>query len=286
VLHVHNLLNLSFDLPRMAKQRGIATVATLHDYTLVCPSGGQRVHVAESHVCESIDPDRCARCFSESALSRQMRAARVTPEPHPLVEILRRVNHRRFAHELGGGLPDQHYVERRPELEALLARREHPWLLKRPLAFAGRGQQRAYGSLDEKQWSWVDASFKVSGLVVEPLVIPALEVSLHGFIWREGRYELGRTCVQEVSDRGVFRGIRLAGPGELTPDEGLAFTSRAANVAEALAGAGYFGPFGIDGYRYTLNDTIAFCALGEINTRYTLGFTTGFTRHPSDLVLD
>src|SRR3954466_13829436 len=78
VLHVHNLLNLSFDLPRIAKQRGIATVATLHDYTLVCPSGGQRVHVAESHICESIDPDRCARCFTQSALSRQMRAARVT----------------------------------------------------------------------------------------------------------------------------------------------------------------------------------------------------------------
>jgi glycosyltransferase involved in cell wall biosynthesis len=75
VLHVHNLLNLSFDLPRIAKQRGIATVATLHDYTLVCPSGGQRVHVAESHICESIDATRCARCFSQSALSRQMRAA-------------------------------------------------------------------------------------------------------------------------------------------------------------------------------------------------------------------
>ena len=78
VLHVHNLLNLSFDLPRIAKQRGIATVATLHDYTLVCPSGGQRVHVAESHVCESIDADRCARCFSQSAFSRQMRAAKMT----------------------------------------------------------------------------------------------------------------------------------------------------------------------------------------------------------------
>src|SRR4051812_26912041 len=77
VLHVHNLLNLSFDLPRIAKQRGIATVATLHDYTLVCPSGGQRVHVAESHVCESVDPDRCARCSSQSALPRRMGAAGV-----------------------------------------------------------------------------------------------------------------------------------------------------------------------------------------------------------------
>jgi len=78
VLHVHNLLNLSFDLPRIAKERGIPVVATLHDYTLVCPSGGQRVHVSESHVCETIDPERCARCFGESALSRQMQAGRVT----------------------------------------------------------------------------------------------------------------------------------------------------------------------------------------------------------------
>jgi len=77
VLHVHNLLNLSFDLPRLARERGIRTVATLHDYTLVCPSGGQRVHVAESHVCESIDTDRCARCFNQSVFKRQMTAARL-----------------------------------------------------------------------------------------------------------------------------------------------------------------------------------------------------------------
>ena len=78
VLHVHNLLNLSFDLPRIAKARGIGIVATLHDYTLVCASGGQRVHVSEAHVCETIDAERCARCFGESTLSRQMAAGRLT----------------------------------------------------------------------------------------------------------------------------------------------------------------------------------------------------------------
>lgn len=78
VVHIHNLLNLSFDLPRIARERGIATVATLHDYTLVCASGGQRVHVADSHVCTTIDAERCARCFQESALSRQLAAGRVT----------------------------------------------------------------------------------------------------------------------------------------------------------------------------------------------------------------
>jgi glycosyltransferase involved in cell wall biosynthesis len=77
VLHVHNLLNLSFDLPRLAKAQGIPTVATLHDYTLVCASGGQRVHVAESHVCHTIDSARCARCFNQSAFSRQLAAGRI-----------------------------------------------------------------------------------------------------------------------------------------------------------------------------------------------------------------
>jgi len=77
VLHVHNLLNLSMELPRLAKGRGIPTVATLHDFTLVCPSGGQRVHMAEQHVCYQIDTARCARCFTESPFYRQMAFARV-----------------------------------------------------------------------------------------------------------------------------------------------------------------------------------------------------------------
>ena len=66
VLHVHNLLNLSFDLPAFAKELGIPVVATLHDYTLVCASGGQRVHKEDGHVCVDIDTERCARCFTES----------------------------------------------------------------------------------------------------------------------------------------------------------------------------------------------------------------------------
>ena len=73
VLHVHNLLNLSFELPALARARGIAVAATLHDYTLVCPSGGQRIHRDESHVCHVIDPARCARCFPASPFHAQLR---------------------------------------------------------------------------------------------------------------------------------------------------------------------------------------------------------------------
>lgn len=77
ILHVHNLLNLSFDVPRIARERGTAVVATLHDYTLVCASGGQRVHIADQHVCESIDPDRCSRCFAESPFYAQLAVGRL-----------------------------------------------------------------------------------------------------------------------------------------------------------------------------------------------------------------
>jgi len=76
VLHVHNLLNLSLHLPRLARERGAAVVGTLHDYTLFCPSGGQRVHVAENHVCRTIDVSRCARCFSETPWAARMTKGR------------------------------------------------------------------------------------------------------------------------------------------------------------------------------------------------------------------
>ncbi|HSC29937.1 MAG TPA: glycosyltransferase [Vicinamibacterales bacterium] len=81
VLHVHNLLNLSFDLPRLARRAGARSVATLHDYTLVCASGGQRVHAQESHVCEVIDPERCRRCFAASPFQSQRAAGRLTRHP-------------------------------------------------------------------------------------------------------------------------------------------------------------------------------------------------------------
>jgi glycosyltransferase involved in cell wall biosynthesis len=85
VVHVHNLMNLSFDLPALARARGIPVVATLHDYALVCPSGGQRIHVAEQHVCDVIDAERCARCFPDSPFHAQLSFARVAgAAPPPL----------------------------------------------------------------------------------------------------------------------------------------------------------------------------------------------------------
>ncbi|MFN7981082.1 MAG: glycosyltransferase [Vicinamibacterales bacterium] len=77
VVHVHNLRNLTFDLPRLARNAGARVVATLHDHDLVCASAAQRLHGAESHLCVDIDTSRCARCFSESTLGRQAALGRL-----------------------------------------------------------------------------------------------------------------------------------------------------------------------------------------------------------------
>jgi glycosyltransferase involved in cell wall biosynthesis len=92
VIHVHNLLNLSFDLPAIAQAQAIPVVATLHDYGLVCPSGGQRLHRAEQHVCNVIDTERCVRCFRESPFFAQSafgRVAAATSTPRAVGHIVR-----------------------------------------------------------------------------------------------------------------------------------------------------------------------------------------------------
>ena len=226
-----------------------------------------------------------AWCPTPTAL-QTMRASGVEPEPHPALSVLRRVNHRLFAHELGGGLPDQAYVKSRQELADRLGALERRWLLKRPLGFAGRGQLRVIGPLSQKQEEWIAASLSRDGLLVEPLVVPLLELSLHGFVWPDGRQQLGRICVQRVTARGHFEDVRLASDRDTSPEEAAQLVERATAVARALLGASYFGPFGIDGYRYRAGEGVGFCALSEINARYTLGFACGFPQHPSQLLLD
>ena len=115
IVHVHNLLNLSFDLPALARGLGIPVVATLHDYTLVCPSGGQRIHRAEQHVCHVIDTNRCARCFRESPLFSLLsfgRLAAATRSPRVLQHTVRAVT--RWFPGFAGGLT--RLVQRAPLL--------------------------------------------------------------------------------------------------------------------------------------------------------------------------
>jgi glycosyltransferase involved in cell wall biosynthesis len=128
VLHVHNLLNLSFDLPLLARAAGIPVVATLHDYTLVCASGGQRIHRADRHVCHQIDLDRCARCFGESPFGARMSLGLIAAAPAPIRALAGSVR-RRFpgvARRMADAAPRPAGVKA-PDLARRLAAARDAW---------------------------------------------------------------------------------------------------------------------------------------------------------------
>jgi hypothetical protein len=285
VLNLDAELELSRGRPGYVPQRKLLAQLAEHGRGSLRLLGPEDVLVEEG--ARAAGPGLIGRAWCPTPLAlAKLRAFGAAPEPCPDPSVLRLVNHRLFAHELGGGLPEQAYVQSREQLSAKLGDYAELWLLKRPLSFAGRGQLRVIGPLTDKQWNWVDASFERDGLLLEPLVEPTLELSLHGFVWRDGRQQLGRICIQAVSERGAFRDVRLAEPAELPASEVNALHERADAVAQALVRTGYFGPFGIDSYRYSLRGQPGFCALGELNARYTLGFATGFPAPPSALRLD
>ena len=77
VVHVHNLLNLSFDLPALAATHGAPVVATCTT-TRSCARRAASASIdAEQHVCHTIDTARCARCFRESPFYAQISFGRL-----------------------------------------------------------------------------------------------------------------------------------------------------------------------------------------------------------------
>ncbi|MFM7201769.1 MAG: glycosyltransferase [Myxococcota bacterium] len=75
IVHIHHLSRLSLRLPTLARTHGARVFFTLHDYHLLCPSGGQRAAHPDGERCETPPRSRCAECFShvqqqEGALER------------------------------------------------------------------------------------------------------------------------------------------------------------------------------------------------------------------------
>ena len=209
--------------------------------------------------------------------------------PIPPSELLRRVNHRRFAQELGAGPPGAILRgHRRPARPGRCRKSVVPWLLKRPLGFAGRGQLRLRTKISAAEQTWIDASLADDGLALEPLVEPLAEYSLHGFLWRDGHYELGRPCVQ-VTEHGAFQLARLAQASDLGPAEEHEPSGprhRSGGCARAPALLRPLSESTPIATAAALRRQCHFCALSEINARYTMAFNVGFPRHPSKLTLD
>jgi hypothetical protein len=89
--------------------------------------------------------------------------------------------------------------------------------------------------------------------------------------------------VQTCDARGAWQGTTLAAPSDLATSEWTALHESARRAADALIEARYFGPFGVDAYRWRDGTTTVFHALSEINARYSMGWAVGMQRHRVDL---
>jgi phosphoribosylaminoimidazole carboxylase (NCAIR synthetase) len=191
----------------------------------------------------------------------------------PSLEVLRRVNHRRFNHQLGQHLPGAGYVENEAELNALLASKEGWWLFKRALGYAGRGRKKFRPS--ELDRAWIDASLRTGdGLQVEPLVDRVIDCALHGFVDEAGKCTLGQPTIQELDSGGAWISTHVA-TSELTPEERSTLQLEAEETARALHNEGYFGPFGIDAFRWRDQRGDHFQPRCEVNARYSMGWAIG-----------
>jgi hypothetical protein len=220
-----------------------------------------------------------AWCPTPRAL-RQLRRAGAEPAPVPPLDVLRRANHRRLCAELGQPLPGARYVTTLVELEATITgpSPSGQWLLKRPFGFAGRGRRRvSAGALDPAARAWVAATLSVGeGLQVEPWLERRGDFCLHGHVSARGAVCLGAPCAQRCDERGAWLEARRAEAGEIDREELARLAEAALEAGRALAAIAYFGPFGIDAFRWADGaGRTRFNPRCEINARYTMGWATG-----------
>lgn len=206
----------------------------------------------------------------------------------PAFTVLRRVNHRRFSAELGRAVPGAGYVATRAALDDALAGPSPTgrWLLKRPFGFAARGRMRVGpGAPDAVTERWIEASLSTGeGLEVEPWVERAGDYGLHGHLEAAGTLTLGEPTRQRCDEAGAWLGSARAEVGELSPMELAALLGAAEEAAAALHAAGYFGPFGVDAFRFRDGrGALAFEPRCEINARYSMGWAVGMGANRPDL---
>ncbi len=226
-----------------------------------------------------------AWCPTRWACSAMDRAGIEVPAA-PGQAVLREVNHRRFAHRLGQALAGSTFVQTQAELLAVLGEgdvlarvsTERNWLMKRPLGYAGRGRRKiASAELSPTDRTWIEAALRDGdGLQVEPLVARELDCGLHGWLEPGGALKLGQPTISNIDASGRWLSTERAAPSALDDAETAALIHAARETADALTRAGYFGPFGIDAFRWRAPDgALHFQPRCEINARYSMGWAIG-----------
>ena len=217
-----------------------------------------------------------AWCPTPRALRALSRAGARLPAA-PTADVLRAANHRRLMNGRLESLPGARYVHTRAEYEETVARASitGSWLLKRAYSYNGRGRCRwREGADDPHVARWVDAALATGeGLQVEPEVPRTLDLGLHGEITRAGEVQRGTLTVQRVDAFGAWAATEISPPGTLTEAETRLLEDALREVVTALRDVGYFGPFGVDAYRWTGG----FVPCCDVNARYTMGWAVGMS---------
>lgn len=204
----------------------------------------------------------------------------VVPDP----EAAWRCNDRRFCvplqEALGCRLPGAALLDSmdalRAHLAALALGADQAWVLKAPFSASGRLRVRRHGqALDRAIETRIERLFTRFGtLCFEPWVERLLDIGCLGLVEGPAQWRIFPPHRLETDRAGVFRGIALeADEGWLAPADRQALARAADRAARALAGAGYRGPFGIDGFVYRLpHGAQALQPICEINARLSFGF--------------
>jgi hypothetical protein len=237
-------------------------------------------------VVDSASVPGCAAGFVGRAFCPTPRALRIlqragaTPEAHPGVEVLRRANSRAFASSLGPTLPDAAFVTDPAIAGSILDRAPAigaAWRVKHAFGMTGRNQRViAVSSTDESDGAFVRAGLARGGVQIEPNIAIESEYAIHGLLAPDRTLRVGRLVRQYCDARGAWQRTERASDAACR-EIGDRMTAEADRVGRALARIGFFGPFGVDAYRYRdSKNALALQPRSEINARYCMGFAVGF----------
>lgn len=215
-------------------------------------------------------------CPTTSALRALKAHGCVLPE-HPSMDVLRAVNHRRFLAELGQTLPGAEYITSEERLFQRIEGLGHASsIVKRPFGFAGRGQRRLTSRPSPDDLRWLRSSIAQEGVQFEPYCELELELTVHGELSATGSVRFGALCGQRVDRHGAWQESFVIDQAELSSTWQAELWRSAEATSAALHSAGYFGPFGIDGFIYRdLKGQSQVNPRSDLNARYTMGFGLG-----------
>jgi hypothetical protein len=226
-------------------------------------------------------------CPTPGALDTLRRAGARVPDAPP-VTVLRNANHRAFAAGIAQPLPGATFVKTLAELEAVLGEASPTgvWLVKRALSYRGNGRRRVSRPLDDATRRWLHKALATGdGVQVEPEVSRLEDHGLHGFLARDGTVTWGVLTRQRIDERGQWLASERVPDTILDHHERDALDTIRERVVEALRTLGYWGPFGIDAFRWRdTTGAVHYNPLCEVNARYSMGWALGMAERRVDLL--